>query len=86
MTIDERLEFLVQSTESLHATVHEMSGQLQEIAGQVQEVTGQVQTLTGQVGTLVEAMKVAGENIRGLTIIAQRHENRLDALDGGAGE
>ncbi len=29
MTIDERILFLVQSTESLHATVHEMTGQIQ---------------------------------------------------------
>ncbi len=36
MTIDERLEFLLQSTESLHATVHELSGTVHELSKSVQ--------------------------------------------------
>ena len=36
MTIDERLEFLIRSTESLHQTVHEMTGQIQEHTRQLE--------------------------------------------------
>jgi hypothetical protein len=34
--IDARLQFLLQSTESLHATVHEMTGQIQKHTAQLQ--------------------------------------------------
>ncbi len=36
MTVDERLEFLLKSTESLHETVHELSGQVTEHTKQLQ--------------------------------------------------
>jgi hypothetical protein len=36
MTIDERLEFLLQSTESLHASVQELHGIVQEHTKQLQ--------------------------------------------------
>lgn len=38
MTIDERLEFLLHSTESLHATVQERTRQLQEQGRQLREL------------------------------------------------
>ena len=31
MTVDERLEFLLQSTESLHATVQQLTGTVQDL-------------------------------------------------------
>ncbi|HEV2380975.1 MAG TPA: hypothetical protein VG206_14435 [Terriglobia bacterium] len=31
MTIDERLQFLLQSTESLHSSVHELTGDVQRL-------------------------------------------------------
>ena len=68
MTVDERLEFLLQSTESLHATV--------------QQLTGNVQALTGNVQALVSAVTLDGENIRRLASIAESHEQRLDDLEG----
>ena len=36
MTVDERLEFLLKSTESLHAQVHELYGITQEHTKQLQ--------------------------------------------------
>jgi hypothetical protein len=43
MTIDERLIFLVQSTESLHGSVQELHGIVQEHTKQLQEQTKQLQ-------------------------------------------
>jgi LPS O-antigen subunit length determinant protein (WzzB/FepE family) len=68
MTLDERIQFLVQSSESLHATVHEMTGQLQEQTKQLQEHTKQ--------------LELDAQNIRSLANIAGAHQMRLDQIDG----
>lgn len=39
MTIDERLEFLVQSTESLHSSVHDLTRDVQKLTADVQKLT-----------------------------------------------
>ena len=62
MTIDERIAFLVQSTESLHATAQELTSQAQEHTKQVQEHTKQLQ--------------IDAENISRLANIAEAHEQR----------
>ena len=69
MTIDERIAFLVQSTESLHATAEEMTTQIQEHTKQLQEHTKQ--------------LEIDAENIRRLANIAAAHEERLEDLEGG---
>jgi len=69
LTIDERLQLLLQSTESLHSTVQELSANAQRHDTQIAE--------------LIRVAQVDGENIRGLANIAERHQERLDALDGG---
>ena len=69
MNIDERLEFLLQSTESLHASAQELHASVQELRGVVQEHTKQLQ--------------IDAENIRRLASIAAAHEQRLDDLEGG---
>ncbi len=43
MTVDERLESLLKSTESLHATVQQMTGQIDRVSGQIQEHTKQLE-------------------------------------------
>jgi uncharacterized protein YaaN involved in tellurite resistance len=67
MTLDERIEFLVQSTESLHATVMEMSSQIAAHGKQLEEHTKQLQ--------------LDAENIRALVRIAEAHEQRLTDLE-----
>jgi len=59
MTIDERLEFLVQSTESLHASTQQLHASMEE--------------LKTTVGGLVTASERDGENIRALARIALEH-------------
>jgi hypothetical protein len=58
MSIDERLQFLLQSTESLHASAQELHASVQELRGVVQEHTKQLQ--------------IDAENIRRLESIARR--------------
>jgi chromosome segregation ATPase len=67
MTTEERLQFLLQSTESLHSTV--------------QELTGAVADLRGTVADLTRAVGMNSENIRLLANIAAAHQTRLDDLD-----
>ena len=68
MTVDERLEFLLKSTESLHSTVHENTGQIAEVTGQIAELT---RKLDGMANTVSD-----------LALIARDHERRL--RDNGA--
>jgi hypothetical protein len=70
MTIDERLEFLLQSSESLHATV--------------QENTANIAALFTHITALTKVVEIDAENIRHLADIAAAHEQRLDGLEGGA--
>ncbi len=93
MTIDERLQFLLQSTESLHSTVQELTGNMHELTGNMHELAGGFQSLIvsaqrhdTQIAELIRVAQIDGENIRGLANIAERHEERLDALDGGTEE
>jgi hypothetical protein len=45
MTIDERLEFLLRSTESLHTNVHELYGIVQEHTKQLQQDAENIRSL-----------------------------------------
>jgi len=68
MDIDQRLEFLLHSTGSLHATA-------QELAGRVQELTNLADKHTKQ-------LEIDAANIRRLANIAAAHQQRLDNLEG----
>ncbi|HEX4809429.1 MAG TPA: hypothetical protein VH325_10890 [Bryobacteraceae bacterium] len=75
MTIDERLAFLLQSTESLHASTQELHATAAEHTKQLAEHTRQVAEHTKQ-------LQIDAENIRMLANIAAAHEHRLDNLEG----
>lgn len=62
VTIDERIAFLVQSTESLHATAQELTAQSQEHTAQIAQLTLQVREHTKQ-------LEIDAENIRRLAAI-----------------
>ena len=74
MNIDERLQFLLQSTESLHANVQELTAGLHELRESVAE-------LRGSVSELKRVVEIDAENIRRLATIPSAHEGRLDDLD-----
>jgi len=71
MTIDERLEFLLQSTESLHSTTLEHSAQIAEQSAQIAKLTTRFEQVA--------------ETMSDLAIAVLNHERRLGKLD-GAGE
>lgn len=69
MTIDQRIEFLLQSTESLHANM--------------QELHGTVADLRSSVDKLYQTVMQDGEHIRALVRIAELRHERLSRLEGG---
>ncbi len=74
MTVDERLQFLLQSTESLHSTVQEISGQISEHGRLVAENARQIAEHSKQLAQ-------DGEHIRALVRIAELHHQRLERLE-----
>jgi hypothetical protein len=67
MTLDERIEFLFKSCESLHASTMELHGITREHTKHIEEHTKQ--------------LEIDAENIRGLARIAAIHEKRLTDLE-----
>lgn len=76
MTIDERLQFLLQSTESLHSTVSEMTEQMRMNREATDKNRVDIDKHTRQ-------LEMDAENIRALARIAEAHQRRLDDIDGG---
>jgi NAD-dependent SIR2 family protein deacetylase len=64
LSIDQRLQFLLQSTESLHATAHEVTAQIMQQSEQLKAVTQNIDKLAG--------------NIDKLALIAGAHRERFD--------
>lgn len=73
---DETIEFLKQSIAS-----HDR--QIGELTDRLAEVTEQIAAQTANINKLVEVTNQDAAAIRQLAAIAQRHEQRLDNLDGG---
>jgi hypothetical protein len=67
--IDARLQFLSQSTESLHASLHELHGIVQQHTEQIKENDGRTDRILG--------------GIESLLVIVRSHQDRPDKLDGG---
>lgn len=74
MTIDERLQFLVQSTESLHASTRELHAT-------VARMSETLDKHTVQIADLLKAAKQDGENIAALARITEAHEHRITDLE-----
>jgi len=69
MTVDERIERLTERHEALAATVELVEHQIQENSRHIERVV-----------TLVEGLT---DNVTKLARVAEKHERRLDQLDGG---
>lgn len=77
MNIDERLAFLLQSTESLHASV-------QENTANIAALTRNSEGVDARIAALTAAIEMDAVNIRSLANIAGAHEDRISKLEGGA--
>lgn len=76
MTSEEWMEFIRQSIAS-----HDR--QIGELTDKVGMLTEQVTSVTAAVAALVKVTNEDAHAIRSLARIAERHEKRLDDLDGG---
>jgi chromosome segregation ATPase len=74
MTIDERIEFLMQSIESHDRQIGELTGQLGELKDQIGD-------LTKAVDKLVNVSNEDATAIRTLARIADAHEKRISRLE-----
>ena len=74
MTIDQRIEFLVQSSESHDRQIGELTDQVGELASQVGE-------LTRSMTKLVIVSNEDATSIRTLARIAEVHEKRISQLE-----
>jgi len=75
MTIDERLEFLMQSVESHDRQIGELTDKIGGLANKVDQVTDAV-------AKLVEVTNQDATAIRTLARIADAHERRISNLEG----
>jgi chromosome segregation ATPase len=69
MTIDERLEFLIQSAES-----HDR---------QIGELTDKVNSLTAKMDRLTESVDRMATTVTNLALIVESHERRISNLEDG---
>jgi len=67
MTVDERLEFLLKSTESLHASTQELHSSMVEVKSSIQDLRA--------------AAVTQAESIRQLAVIAASHGDRISSLE-----
>lgn len=74
MTIDERVEFLMQSIES-----HDR--QIGELTGQIGELTGQIGGLKDSIATLARVTNEDATAIRTLARVAEVHERRIADIE-----
>jgi len=70
---DARLQFLLQSTESLHASMQELHASTQELHASTQELRATASAQTAQ-------LQIDAENIRRLANIAGAHQDGLEDL------
>lgn len=82
MTIDERLEFLLQSTESLHASMAEMHTSIGGMQSSISGLKAAISELHAVAREHTKQLAQDAENIRSLARIAEIHEHRLSDLEG----
>jgi len=74
VTVDERLEFLLKSTESLHTSVHELYSSMAEVTSSVQALRATAEEHTKQ-------FTIQAESIRQLAVIPASHGDRISSLE-----
>jgi hypothetical protein len=73
MTVDERLQFLLQSTESLHSST-------QDLSATVHLLSSKVGALTDSIAGLNRVVEIDADNIRRLANIAAAHDDGMEDL------
>jgi methyl-accepting chemotaxis protein len=78
--VDARLQFLLQSTESLHASAQELHASTQELRASTQELRASTQELRATASAQTAQLQIDAENIRRLANIAGAHQDGLEDL------
>ena len=85
MTIDERLDRLVERHEALTQTVEHLALQGEEQNKSIRLQGENIDKILENIGKTLIALEKDGENIRGLAHIAEIHEHRISGLEEGRG-
>ena len=85
MTIDERLDRLVERHEALTQTVEHLALQGEEQNKRIRLQGENIDKILENIGKILIALEKDGENIRGLAHIAEIHEHRISDLEEGRG-
>lgn len=83
MNIDERLEKLTERHEALTQTVEIVAGMQRDNEKRMGALEESMRTLSGTTSRLETSMTTLADTMNRLANIVIRHEERLDALDGG---
>jgi ABC-type transporter Mla subunit MlaD len=82
MTIDERIEFLMQSIESHDRQIGELTDKIGDLGNKLGDPTIKVDKVTDAVAKLVRVTNEDATSIRTLARIAEAHEQRVAGLEG----
>jgi SMC interacting uncharacterized protein involved in chromosome segregation len=77
MTIDERIEFLMQSSESHDRQIGELTEKMGVLTAKVDQLTTKVDSLGGMMAQFLGAMKTLAEAVTD-------HERRISRIEGTA--
>lgn len=83
MTLDERIEFLMQSIESHDRQIGEITDRIGEITDRIGENTLQIAQLADSVGKLVTVTNEDATAIRTLARVAESDERRISQIEEG---
>jgi hypothetical protein len=81
MTIDQRLEFLIQSAESHDRQIGDLADQVSALGREVSALGRKVDAVTQAVGKLVIVSNEDATAIRTLARIAEAHDRRISKLE-----
>jgi archaellum component FlaC len=85
MTIDERLDRLVERHEALTQTVEHLASQGEEQNKRIRLQGENIDKILENIGKILTAFEKDGENIRALARIAEIHEHRISDLEDDRG-
>ena len=84
MTIDKRIEFLMQSTESHDRQIGELTEKVDRISLTVDRLSATIETLSGTMGQLLASVTTLAGTVGVLADVANNHERRISRIEGTA--
>jgi ABC-type transporter Mla subunit MlaD len=82
MTIEERIEFLMQSIESHDRQIGELTDQIGELKNQIKAHDGQIGELRAMTGQVLTSVATLASTVGTLADVANNHERRITRIEG----